>query len=111
MRLIGGPDEFQPHQRLSGLELSQRAAYRGTPRLIRSILAIQTDTIAALAGAAQGSASLWPSAMPAGQFATTVRNLADAFLGPWRLGNDVTRACCVTMRGKCLRVAPVPSRR
>jgi hypothetical protein len=57
------------------------------PELTRSILAIQTDTIAALADAAQGSAGLWPPAMPAGQFATMVRDLADAFLSPWRLGN------------------------
>lgn len=57
------------------------------PQLSRSILAIQTDIIAALAGAAQGSAGLWPPAMPADQFATMVRGLADAFLSPWRLGN------------------------
>jgi hypothetical protein len=57
------------------------------PVLTRSILAIQTDTIAALAGSAEGSAGLWPPAMPAGQFATMVRDLADAFLSPWRLGN------------------------
>jgi hypothetical protein len=56
------------------------------PELTRSILKLQTDTIAALAGAAQGSAGLWPPAMPAGQFATMVRDLADASLNPWRLG-------------------------
>ncbi|HTI84261.1 MAG TPA: TniQ family protein [Acetobacteraceae bacterium] len=56
------------------------------PKLTRSILAIQTDAIAALAGAAHGSAGLWPRAMLAGQFATMVRVLAGAFLNPWRLG-------------------------
>jgi hypothetical protein len=55
------------------------------PELTRSVLAIQTDAIAALAGAAQGSAGLWPPDMPAGQFATMVRDLAGAFLKPWRL--------------------------
>ena len=56
------------------------------PELTRSILAIQTDAIAALAGEAQSSAGLWPPAVPADQFAMMVRDLAGAFLNPWRLG-------------------------
>lgn len=57
-----------------------------SPELIRSVLAFQTDITAALSGAAQGSAGVWPSGASAGQFATMVRDLAGAFLTPRRLG-------------------------
>jgi hypothetical protein len=55
--------------------------------LMQSVLSIQADLLAALAGSTPGPAGLWRVGVPAEQFVITVRELAEAFLDPRRLGD------------------------